>query len=80
MGNNKFIDATKIGSKEESGKKTVLTHTLSRIGWGKCVNIDIERLDKIFYLGNCDVDGDMFAGHRNGTVLIYKGVKGSEFD
>lgn len=29
--------------------------------------------DKVFYLGNCKIDGDMFAAFKKNTISIYKG-------
>jgi hypothetical protein len=60
-------------------KKTVLIKYLNGIGgWIHALNTP-ESFDKVVYLGNCDVDGDMFACYKDNTINIYKGIKGDEF-
>ena len=75
----KFIDTTNNKSVKES-KKTELTHFLhTDYGWTKETNTDISKFEVIKYLGNCKLDGDMFAAYQDGYIVIYKGIKGNEF-
>lgn len=72
----KFIDCT--GG--EKGKKTVFTHILhTDHGWTEASSFP-EVYDEVYYMGKCTIDGDMFFVKEDGTIEIFKGTKGVEFD
>ena len=55
-------------------KPVEFTHYLNiSTGW-ETASYKPSEQKKIIYLGNCCVDGDMFAAYRsNGEIFIYKG-------
>ena len=62
-------------------KETVFTHYLCGIeGWLSASEKPSD-FEKVVYLGNCKVDGDLFAlyNERERTIDIFKGKKGGEF-
>lgn len=65
----------------KESKKTVLSHEYNnRKGWVLRCN-DVDDYIKVVYLGNCSVDGDMFACYTiNNHIIINKGIKGDEFN
>jgi len=77
MTKTKFIS---IEGKQKESRKTVFTKCLDAShGWEKTIHKPTD-FGKVVYLGKCDVDGDMFAAYDDNFVIIFKGVKGSEFD
>lgn len=75
----KFINAS-IDSKSKPCK-TVFTYRMtSDDGWTQVNVRQPDAFEHIVYLGFCKIDGDMFAAHDEGTIEIYKGTKGSEFN
>jgi hypothetical protein len=73
-----FINAANITEKKEK-KETVFTHEISINGWIK-TEIKITIFRKVLYIGNCRIDGDMFAAYIDRKIIIYKGIKGDEFN
>jgi hypothetical protein len=68
-----------LETKEKKNKKTIFEkYFYQRKGWIDS-SLPPEDFDKVVYLGNCDVDGDMFACYRANVIQIYKGIKGDEF-
>ncbi len=65
----------------KESKKTVLSHEYNNSkGWVLKSN-DVDNYRKVLYLGNCSVDGDMFACYtRSNQIIINKGTKGDEFN
>ncbi len=64
-----YIDAQQ-GQKEKPVK---FTHYLNgSCGWEES-DFEPNRYEKVVYLGECAVDGDMFAAYKLGFVLIFKG-------
>lgn len=67
-----FIDQPK----EQEGKPVEFTHTFD-IDEGWCessIKPSDSEIVKVVYLGNCKLDGDMFAAyHKFGSILIFKG-------
>ncbi len=75
----KFIDVS--NDTKEVKKETVFTHGFNTLqGWEECEQAGKD-FSVIKYLGKCNVDGDMFACITiSGTIAIYKGIKGDEFN
>ena len=68
-----------LEQKEKRNKKTTFEQYLNGVGgWIYAVKTP-EDFDKVVYLGNCDIDGDMFACYKQDVIQIYKGIKGDEF-
>jgi putative sterol carrier protein len=74
-----FINAANISTEKKEKKETVFTHELSPNCWGK-TEIKPSNFRKVLYIGNCRIDGDMFAAYINRKIIIYKGIKGDEFN
>ena len=74
----KFIDVS--NDTKEVKKETVFTHEFSaNIGWKK-TSTSIKNYEVVKYLGNCSIDGHMFCAYEDGTIDIFKGIKGDEFN
>ena len=59
--------------KEKALKPIEFTHYLDdENGWVKAIQKPASKI-KIVYLGNCSVDGDMFAAYGGEEINIYKG-------
>lgn len=59
--------------KEPEEKPVEFTHSLSGgEGWVMCASKP-EEYDKIYYLGKCTGDGDMFSATAAGYIFIFKG-------
>jgi len=79
-----FIDAS--GEVKEN-KKTVFTHVLDiKQGWLITKKQFDDDYIAVAYLGNCNIDGDMFSATyidkfavTKKYIKIFKGTKGSEF-
>jgi hypothetical protein len=68
----------------ERREKTIFTHYLNgnvKGGWIKIEGQEFNsvKYEKVIYLGNCIIDGDMFACYKDDAIMILKGLKGSEF-
>lgn len=74
-----FINAEKI-EKAKQKKLTLFTHVLQADKSLGTTEQQPSMYEKVVYLGYCIVDGDMFAAHREGSITIYKGEKGDEFN
>ncbi len=59
--------------------KTLFNIALTYRGW-KDAQLKVSDFEKIIYLGECKVDGDLFAAYEGDIIRIYKGIKGDEFD
>jgi hypothetical protein len=77
----KFIDTTKPQLEIKEKKETKFTHVLSvERGW-QTATLTPNDFYIIKYLGQCSIDGDMFATHtESGSIGIHKGIKGDEFE
>lgn len=64
---------------KEQGIKTEFTMALTSQGW-KNTELEVSDFKKIVYLGECKVDGHMFAAYKDNVIRIYKGIKGDEFN
>jgi hypothetical protein len=73
----KYINLEEKEQKEH--KKTIFTAYLGDNDKWKPSGLTPEYFDKVVYLGNCNVDGDMFACYIRDVINIYKGIKGDEF-
>ena len=78
MSKTKFVS---VDDTQKEKKETIFTHELDGCGGYIKTNGEVTAFEKVVYLGNCSVDGDMFcAYHSSGTISIYKGTKGDEFN
>ena len=59
---------------EEPVKFTYWQNSL--VGWQPCSR-NLNKYEKIVYLGKCSIDGDMFAAHLNEIIFIFKGYLNS---
>lgn len=77
----KYIDTTKQEVEKPEPKKTVFTYHLSpKCGW-VVAQMAPDAFLEVKFIHNCQRDGDMFSAlSRNGSVLIFKGIKGDEFN
>lgn len=62
--NNDLIEITHTQGVEEAGWERVLYKNMSDLVGGECV---------VYYLGRCNIDGDMFAIYDDNTIFIAKG-------
>lgn len=58
--------------KEEKPIEFTHVHTTGA-GWGRVRSPYIAGIEKVVYLGHCNIDGDMFACYSHGDINIYKG-------
>lgn len=75
----KFMSVDEIKQEE----KTIFTHYLdTQKGWCDTKTTpNCKNIIRVIYLGKCTRDGDMFAVYyKVGSICIYKGVKGGEFN
>ena len=77
----KYINLEEPSKRKE---KTIFTHFLNgnvKGGWAKIGEGEFNSIyyEKVVYLGNCIIDGDMFACYREDAIIILKGIKGTEF-
>jgi hypothetical protein len=54
-------------------KPVEFTHYLSPSAGWMDAGWKPNAFEKIVYLGNCNIDGDLFATYLNGTISVYKG-------
>lgn len=54
-------------------KPIELTHALYGSGWNTCEAEVDEEVNRLVYLGNCEVDGDMFVAYTDECIIVYKG-------
>lgn len=74
----KFIDISETSKPEK--KETVFTHYLNNnTGWQQ-TKIKPEQVTKVYYLGKCENDVDIFAVCYDEEMIVYKGIKGDEFN
>jgi len=74
----KFTDCSQEA--KETKKETVFTHVQSDKGWIK-TEMKPNDFELVKYMGDCKHDGRMFvAYHQNGTIYVFKGIKGDEFN
>lgn len=73
----KFIDCSE---EPKEVKETVFTHYLDeKHGWRE-TDDSPKAYEKVIYLGKCRQDGDMFSAYSHGSIVIFKGIKGDEFN
>jgi len=75
-----FINAEKIATARKERQETTLLEEQTRDGWMNVNGKKIVSFEKVVYLGKCIYDGDMFACYSGGTIAVYKGIKGDEFN
>lgn len=73
----KFIDCSNEAKEEK--KETVFTHVQEKNGWRE-TSLKPNDYNVVKYLGECNIDGDMFSAYDDVVITIFKGIKGSEFD
>ena len=77
MNKTKFVS---VEDTQKVKKETVFTHCYtSAAGWQTALS-NPEKYSKVLYLGNDDDEGDMFAAYEDGYIVIFKGLKGDEFN
>lgn len=74
----KYISLKK--TQEKKTEPTIFTKFLDKdLGWKKS-RFQPTFFKKVIYLGNCSLQGDMFACYtEGGMIAIFKGTKGNEF-
>ena len=78
MKQTKFVSVNDAQIEE---KETVFTHELDGYSGYIENNLKVTYFEKVVYLGNCSLDGDMFACYtEHGAIAIFKGTKGDEFN
>lgn len=66
-------EVIRIDGTQQNDKPVEFTHFLDvEEGW-EGANCKPSDFYKVVYLGNCSLDGDMFAGYKNGAIIIFKG-------
>jgi hypothetical protein len=72
---NQVIRIPEITNQSERGEKVKFTHVFEgENGWEEENIYKPSDANKVVFLGECSVDGDMFAAYtNNNTILIFKG-------